>query len=172
VAPLTPVDPDTGRGGSQPAVIVTRPFVVTGNALEFNASTDSTGGFRCEILDQSGQVIPGYARTDCIRARGISGGYIWVQPDNMAEGMRAFKRPIAGDLFGDGAAMRPGWRYKKQRPPHNDTMQQLWPDWDIGELKGRTVRLRILAHGTDLFSFVTADREPVAGEVIPIPTQE
>jgi len=142
-----------------------------GNALLFNVSTDSTGGFRCEILDEHGNVLPGYSRTDCICSRGIGGGYIWVSrdPEKMIEDIRLFNRPIAGDHFGDSQAMLVGWRLKRRDDPGRGTRMMLYVDGDISELKGKTVRLRIIAHGADLFSFITADRRPVEGATVKMP---
>ena len=47
------------------------------------------------------------------------------------------------------------WRFKKRDDlliPGRPT-RRLFMDGDISELTGRTVKLRIIAHGADVFSF-------------------
>lgn len=151
-----------------PTEIVTGPFIVTGNALVLNGSTNSTGGLRAEFLDEQGNPIPGYTLRDFVPGA----GYIWVTADPAAraaemEKMRANLKAKGvhrvAVIYGDDEVLRAAWRYMTHGNPEGRERIQWWPDWDISPLEGRTVRLRILANGADLYGFQTLQTKPQEG---------
>jgi len=156
---LTPALPADDPGAWASRSITTRPFVVTGSSLELNASTDSYGTIRVEILGADGKPLPGYRQAD---SRPDS--YIWVPVDPARRA--AELRRTSMDIYGDSPRMRVCWRYKHRGNPEKRSRIQWWPDWDLGELKGRTVRLRFVMNGADLFGFRTVDRPPQEGKPV------
>jgi hypothetical protein len=160
-----------GQVPKPPTEIVTTPFVCTGNALVFNLSTNSTGGLRAEFLDRGGDPIPGYTLNDFKPGS----GYIWVTADPKRRAQETAKTKAdlkakgvhrVAEIYGDGEAVRAAWRYLTRGNLENRERIQWWPDWDISALEGRTVRLRILLHGADLFGFRTIDAKPQEGEPV------
>ncbi len=147
----------------EPAVVVTRPFVLTGNTLQLDMSTNALGGITVEILDRSGNVIPGYEHT-----RSMDLGAWWVDviggriivPNNQD------RSDAADGLIGDGSAIQVAWRFRHRGVPTDRKRMQIWPDPDLSALSGQTVRLRFIMHGADLFSFSTPVRPPHEGEPV------
>jgi hypothetical protein len=148
----------------RPAEIVTRPFVLPGTALELNLSTDASGGARVELLDGQGTPIPGYTLGDMLgrvagsRHHDAYGGRMWT---------------YNSELFGDGAGIRPAWGYLAPPPAAGaKDKPYLTSRWDIGDLKGKTIRVRLVFHGADLFALRTPDRPRQSGEPYPIQTSK
>ena len=53
-----------------PGELLTRPFTFKGSQLELNFATSAAGGIRVEVLDASGEVVPGFSRDDGIELIG------------------------------------------------------------------------------------------------------
>jgi len=156
---LEPALPADEPGDWDSAAITTKPFIVTGSSLELNVSTDSFGTIKAEILRADGKPLPGYRLADS-----RPDWYTWVYVDPVRRA--AELRKSSTDIYGDRAGMVICWRYKHRDNPQKRSRVQWWPDWDIRELKGRTVRLRIVMNGADLFSFRTVDREARKGKPV------
>ena len=156
---LKPALPADKPGAWDSAEITTKPFVVTGSSLELNASTDSYGTIKAEILGADGKPLPGYSRSDSRPS-----WYTWVYVNRAKRAAELRKSNM--DIYGDSPRMLICWWYKHRDNPLKRNRIQWWPDWDISELKGRTVRLRVVMNGADLFSFRTADREPQKGKPV------
>ena len=122
----------SAKGGE----IVTKPFVFEGSQLLVNYSTSAAGSLRVEILDASGQPIPGYALKD------------------------------SADLFGDTVRQRVNWDNQDwdvgeswprdtnrivARLDQNRRQANL--GWSVKSLAGRTVRLRFVLKDADLYAF-------------------
>jgi len=54
------------HAGYQPGSFLTKPFYFTGDNLILNFSTSAAGYMLFEILDESGNIIPGYSSGNCI----------------------------------------------------------------------------------------------------------
>ena len=53
------------KAGTKEGVLVTKPFRLDGNCLEMNVDAKANEGkFRVEVLDESGNAIPGYSGRD------------------------------------------------------------------------------------------------------------
>ena len=55
----------SAEGGICPGYLTTPSLEVEGKQLHLNAKTLGSGKIEAELLDESKQVIPGFARTDC-----------------------------------------------------------------------------------------------------------
>lgn len=68
-------------------MLLTRPVKFSGNHLFVNADMDKGGELRAEILDENGDVIPGYEADKCIPVTGDStiAGVTWKGKKNLAE---------------------------------------------------------------------------------------
>lgn len=53
------------RAGAEGGELLTRPFTFSGDRLVLNFATSAGGGLRCELQDQSGQVLPGHSLAEC-----------------------------------------------------------------------------------------------------------
>lgn len=147
-------NPATRQKVRQPAELTTKPFILTGTALDLDFSTDSTGSVKVEILDEQGKVIPGYSLDEML------GNYAGSRA-NEAYGGRM--NTYMTQLYGDGADMRPFWGYiAPPTAPNTAVKPNLTAKWDIGDLKGKVIRLHIVFHGADVFGFRTPDlpRQP------------
>jgi hypothetical protein len=154
-----PALPADEPGAWNSATITTKPFVVTGSSLVLNASTDAFGTIEAEFLGADGKPLPGYRLAD---SRPDGSMWVYVNPAKRAAELRRNNM----DIYGDSPQMLICWRYKHRGNPQKRARMQWWPDGDISELKGRTVRLRIVMNGADLFSFRTVDREPQKGKPV------
>jgi hypothetical protein len=156
---LKPALPADEPGAWDSVTITTKPFVVTGSGLELHASTDSYGTIRAEILGADGKPLPGYSRADSRPS-----WYTWAYVDPARRAAELRKSNM--DIYGDSPRMLICWRYKHRGNPLKRDRIQWWPDWDISELKGTAVRLRVVMNGADLFSLRTVDREPQKGKPV------
>jgi hypothetical protein len=53
------------RAGASEGELLTKPMTVSGDQLSINFATSAGGGVRVEILDESGQPLPGFTLADC-----------------------------------------------------------------------------------------------------------
>ena len=60
------------RAGSEPAELLTYGFKLPGNTVLLNATTESNGWLRLEVLEASGKPIAGLSEADCIPITGDS----------------------------------------------------------------------------------------------------
>ena len=74
------------QAGQEPGVLTTRPFKLDGNELELNVDA-SRGIAAVEILDASGEPIPGFAREDCLDIHGVDELHLqpgWISNPNLS----------------------------------------------------------------------------------------
>ncbi len=53
------------HASSDGGILLTRPFVFAGDALEINYATSAAGDIRVGLMDDSGQAVPGFSADDC-----------------------------------------------------------------------------------------------------------
>ena len=54
----------SARAGYEPGALITKPITFSGNSLELNFSTSAAGSLQVELLDETGNAIPGFSLSD------------------------------------------------------------------------------------------------------------